>query len=116
VFTHPMTLVGPQGEETVQAMVDSGATLSFASADLLRRLGVQPNQRRRFQLADGRAQEFEIGQVVTRVDDREVVTLCVFGESTGPTLLGAYTLEGLFLGVDPYHQRLIPVDGYLLYL
>ena len=28
-------------------------------------------------------------------------------------LLGAYTLEGMFLAVDPYGQRLVPIPGLL---
>ena len=34
--------------------------------------------------------------------------LVVFGEDDAPSLLGAYTLEGLALAVDPVDQRLIP--------
>lgn len=30
------------------------------------------------------------------------------GEDDGPPLLGAYTLEGLALAVDPVEQRLAP--------
>jgi len=35
------------------------------------------------------------------------VTLVVFGEDDGPALLGAYTLEGFALVVDPVEQRLV---------
>ena len=48
-----------------------------------------------------------------RVQGRETTTWVIFGEEGTPALLGAYTLEGVFLGVDPYGQRLIPVRGLL---
>ena len=32
----------------------------------------------------------------------------VFGDDEAPALLGAYTLEGLALAVDPESQRLVP--------
>ena len=34
----------------------------------------------------------------------------VFGEDDAPSLLGAYTLEGLGLAVDPASQRLVPTN------
>ena len=34
--------------------------------------------------------------------------IVVFGEDDAPPLLGAYTLEGLALAVDPEAQRLVP--------
>ena len=38
------------------------------------------------------------------------MTLVVFGEDDGPALLGAYTLEGLALAVDPVEQQLVPTQ------
>ncbi len=48
-----------------------------------------------------------------KVEGRETITWVTFGEEGTGALLGAYTLEGMFLGVDPYNQRLIPVHGVL---
>ena len=48
-----------------------------------------------------------------RVEGRETTTWVIFGEEGTAALLGAYTLEGVFLGVDPYGQKLIPVQGLL---
>ncbi len=39
----------------------------------------------------------------------------VFGEDNAPVLLGAYTLEGLALAVDPVTQRLVPTE-LIMYL
>ena len=48
-----------------------------------------------------------------RVAGRETTTWVIFGEEGTAVLLGAYTLEGVFLGVDLYGQKLIPVQGLL---
>lgn len=42
------------------------------------------------------------------VGEESVTTLLFFGEDDEPALLGAYTLEGLALVVDPVEQRLVP--------
>lgn len=49
----------------------------------------------------------EISQAWTTIDD-SVVTVVAYGEDDAPPLLGAYTLEGLGLAVDPTSQRLVP--------
>ena len=41
------------------------------------------------------------------------MTVVVFGDDGRPTLLGAVTLEGFGLGVDPLGQKLIEVPGLL---
>ena len=48
-----------------------------------------------------------------RVEGRETTSWVIFGNEDGGALLGAYTLEGVFLAVDPYNQRLTPVRGLL---
>jgi hypothetical protein len=39
-------------------------------------------------------------------------TYVVFGSNGAPPAIGAVTLEGFLLGVDPVGQRLIPVEGW----
>ena len=56
----------------------------------------------------------DIGRTWIRVDGRAEVTLVLFGEPGQPAVLGAYTLEGLRLAVDPVARRLVPVRGLLL--
>ena len=50
----------------------------------------------------------DYGETRAMVDGESVTTLVVFGEDDAPALLGAYTLEGLALAVDPVEQRLVP--------
>ena len=67
-------------------------------------------QARRFLLADGRRLELDFGEARAAINGESVTTLVVFGEDDAPALLGAYTLEGLALAVDPVNQRLVPTD------
>ena len=96
----------------VNAMVDTGASYTIVPAKLLKRLGVEPIDTVRLSLANGRRVEYEIGRAVATVDGRTETTLVVFGEDAAHPLLGAYTLEGLRLAVDPVSMRLIPATGW----
>ena len=106
----------PRGEryEQVEALVDTGATYTTAPASLLHGLGVTPHDRVPFILADGRRIERDVGQTWVRVDGKSVISLVVFGEESEEALLGAYTLEGVRLTVDPANQRLVPTPGLLM--
>ena len=94
----------------VEATVDTGAFYTTLPARLLRQLGIEPMGSRRFLLADGRRVEMEYGQAWATIDGESVVTIVAFGEDNAPSLLGAYTLEGLALAVDPSSQRLVPAN------
>jgi len=116
VFSVRVEVGDPQGQrfEPVEALVDSGASYTTAPASLLRRLGVTPDERRPFILADGRRVEHDMGQTWVRLDGRARMTPVVFaGEGVQP-LLGAVTLEEFGLGIDTLGQKLIPVPGYLM--
>ena len=99
--------------EQVEALVDTGATTTVAPASLPRRVGIEPTMTREFEYADGRKVDLELGQAIVRYEDRQAPTLVVFGEEGSGVLLGAITLQALFLGVDTHNERLIPVAGLL---
>jgi len=94
--------------ETIEATVDTGAFYSMVPARLLREIGIERSDKRRMRLADGRVVDADVGEARVTVDGRSVTTQAVFGEDGAPTLLGAYTLEGLALAVAPGDRRLIP--------
>jgi len=115
-FSVPMevgTLDG-QSYETIEALVDTGASYTVAPASLLNRLGITPREHIEFELADGRIIELGIGEARVRIDGRDAVTLVVFGEEGVSPLLGAYTLEGVRLAVDPLRQLLVPTRALLM--
>ena len=57
--------------------------------------------------------KLDMAEARARVAGRETTTWVIFGKEGTAALLGAYTLEGVFMGVDPYGQKLIPVQGLL---
>ena len=109
-FSWLLRISSMDGQQTqdIEATVDTGAAYTTLPASLLRELGVEPMGKRRFLLADGRRIEMDYGEARAIVDGESVTTLVVFGDDDAPALLGAYTLEGLALAVDPVEQRLVP--------
>jgi aspartyl protease family protein len=109
--------IGPMDQsrfEQIEALVDTGATYTVVPRDVLERLGIMPQFRRRFRLADGRVVELDMAWAVVRLEGQTLPTICVFGEEGMDALLGAVTLEEFGLGVDPVNQRLVPIELLLV--
>ncbi len=113
VFTQEIEIAGAiHGPyRRVNADVDTGAMFTQVAASLLHQMAVTSLRTAQFQLADGRVVDSLLGEIFVRIGSQTVRTICVFGEENTPTILGAYTLEGLLLAVDPVNQRLVPVVG-----
>jgi clan AA aspartic protease len=94
--------------ERIDALVDTGASYTSVPRDVLVRLGIQPQYRRRFRIADEGSIEREVGEARTRLNGAEMTTPVIFGEPGGTPLLGAVTLAVFGLAVDPLGQRLVP--------
>lgn len=112
-FTVKVTVLNaldPSRSATVECLVDTGAAYSQLPSDLLQSLGITAFDERPAILADGRRKLCRVGRADFLYDDRQTPALVVFGEDRAPALLGAMTLEGLGLGVDPIGKRLIPVE------
>jgi len=114
-FTIRIDLGDPDGRrwQTIEALVDSGATFTMAPRSLLERLDVRPQDKVPFELADGRSVEFDIGETAVRIGNRIRTTLVVFADDGLQPLLGAYTLEAFLLAVDPVNRRLVPISALL---
>ncbi len=112
-FSCPIEVIAADGSrsETVDALVDTGSTYTCLPVTLLRELGIAPYRRIRSELADGSVVEDELGIVHVRVEGIYTPTLAIFASEGAPALLGAYTLEGALLVVDPVRQRLAPTHA-----
>ena len=115
IFSVPIEIGDPDGQryETVEAMVDSGATYTFVPQSLLKRLGVEPLYKLTFEIADGSQIERDFGQTWVFLNGRRIISPVIFGDDGVTPLLGAVTLEIFSLGVDPVNARLIPVSPRL---
>ena len=111
-FNWPIQLDSMDGQRSleIEAMVDTGARYTIVPANLLKDLGVQAIDKISLTLAHDRRVEYDIGRAWATINGASEVTLVVFGENDARALLGAYTLEGLRLAVDPANGRLIPAS------
>ncbi len=109
-FSHPIEVFSADGSRsiTVDALVDTGATYTGLPGAVLRELGLAPARKIPARLPDGSVVEEEIGEVRVRLQGIELTTIVVFDAAEMPARLGAYTLTGALLAVDPVGQRLIP--------
>ena len=110
VFNWPVRLDSMDGEKSleIEAMVDTGVIYTVAPSHLLNELDISPIDKITLILHDGRPVERDLGRARATINGRSIPTLVVFGPDDARPLLGAYTLEGLRLAVDPTHGRVIP--------
>ena len=116
IFRYPLEVGSPDGSrfETIDALVDTGATFTVVPSRILLSLGVEPTERVSFRIADGTTNEYAIGEAQVRLEGKTFSTIVVFGDEQMPIVLGVYTLERALLAVDPVGQRLIPTDALIL--
>lgn len=98
--------------ESVKLLVDSGSLYMWISGNVLRDLGMQPTDRCRVMTIEGRMTERGMAEILITLEGRTLHSLCLFGEPGDLDLLGAYTLEGFGLAIDPVQRRLIPAIVY----
>lgn len=116
-FREKVTLSHPQDPNrnvSADCVVDTGATYTWVPASLLEKIGVTPQFKRKFKIADGRIVERELCVAFLTMEDTTLPTLVVFGDEGSDPLLGAVTLEEFGLGVDPVSKVLVPVPALLL--
>jgi predicted aspartyl protease len=88
-------------------IVDTGSELTWIPRGDLERIGVVPKKQVGFRMADGTAITRDVGFAVIRHDQFETVDEVVFGQPGDLSLLGARTLEGMNVRVEPTTKRLV---------
>ena len=96
----------PERTEKLDFLIDSGAIYSVVPTPVLERLGIKPLTQQEFRLADGAKIARQKGGALFRYKDKVGVADVIFGEAGDATLLGAFTLEALGLGLDPLKREL----------
>lgn len=87
--------------------VDTGAELSWIPADVLESLEIERYGRWRFRQADGTVLERWTGPAFVHAQGKRATDDVVFGEPSDLVLLGARSLEGLNLRIDPVSRQLV---------
>jgi clan AA aspartic protease len=87
-------------------LVDTGAADCYVPANRLREIGLQPEGKRVYELADG--SEVALDIAVDRIEfmGEFVGATVVFGEDETEPLLGVTAPESVGIEVDPQNQRL----------
>jgi len=91
-----------------ETMVDTGSEYTWIPRQVLEELSIRAQRKQAFELADGRRIERDIGYALVRAGGTEAPDLVVFAEAGDMTLLGAHSLEGLNLKIDPIRKELVP--------
>lgn len=89
-------------------MVETGSEFSWIPRPVLESLGIRPRRVERFESADGRILEREVGYAMIYAIDRGTPTIVAFAEPGDQVLLGAMTLEGLNMRIDLGRKELVP--------
>ena len=87
-------------------LVDTGATDCLVPAKHLRAIGIQPESRRVYELADGSEIAMEIGIARIEFMGEIVGATVIFASDDAEPLLGVTPLESVGIEIDPKNQRL----------
>jgi len=89
-------------------LVDTGSELTWVSERILEKIGIQREKKdMAFVLANGQQVSRSIGFAIIRLDKAFTIDEVVFAVPGDLLLLGARTLEGLNLTVQPGRKRLV---------
>ena len=88
-------------------LVDTGSELSWVPSAILESLGISRRKRLRFRQATGTIVERWTGGAWLYAAGTQTIDEVVFAEPGDLALLGARTLEGLNVVVDPVNRRLV---------
>jgi hypothetical protein len=97
----------PGQRQLLRVSVDTGAELSWCPAAKLEALGISRRKLVAFRQADGSVLERWTGPAFIYAGGTTATDDVVFGEESDMQLLGARSLEGLNLRVDPVNKRLV---------
>jgi len=89
------------------ALVDTGSELSWFPEDVLEALGIPRYERWRFRQASGVVVERWVGPAFVHAAGKRATDDVVFGEPGDLVLLGARSLEGLNLRIEPTTRQLV---------
>jgi predicted aspartyl protease len=112
-LTHVIVNVGNPGRpgdvESVPCLVDSGAVYSLIPEPVLQRLGIEAHSTREFILANGEVIRRRLATATFDYEGRRGDSMVIVGEPGDDPLLGATTLEGFGLLLDPFRRELRPM-------
>ena len=102
--------VGSSGRQAeARFWVDSGATYTLLPEKVWKAIGLTPQRRITFTLADGTAVERNVSECLIRLSQGKGHTPVILGEAQDEALLGVVTLEILGLVLNPFTRQPQPM-------
>ena len=106
-----LTAVNPSERERrtppVEVMVDTGSELSWLPRKELLNIGINPEGKKRFVLANKDIIERDIGYAILQAEGYATIDEIVFAENNDMSLLGVRTIEGFSVMVDNIGHRFV---------
>lgn len=102
-----------QIQELADTLVDTGSEFTWIPRAVLESLGIRPERRQGFIVADGRRVEREVGYAIVHAGEVATADDVVFAEESDFVLLGVRSLEGLNLRVDAARKQLVDAGPVL---
>jgi predicted aspartyl protease len=96
-------------KKTIQGLlVDTGSEFTWINENNLKDISVRPEKKDvDFVMANGQTITRPMGYIIIHVGDMVTIDEVVFGQPGDLQLLGARTLEGLNLHIDPRQKKLV---------
>ncbi len=92
--------------ETVEFLVDSGASYTLLPKKTWKKLGLKPKRTESFILADGTHIERDLSECHIEILEKDGHTPVILGEDGDEALLGVITLEEFGFVLNPFSRTL----------
>ncbi len=116
VFRVAVVFLNAEGTKSslVEALVDTGATLSQLPSPLAEDLGLRPHRRGTFRYASGEPVDRDVAACRIAYEGVFINTEVVIGDEGAQPILGAVALEQLGYAVDPLGRELVRSPLWML--
>ena len=115
VFEAPITLYGNDGIvcRTVAGAVDTRVRYSVVPADILRGLGITPQDKRSCKLPCGTRADLPCARPRVMLNGKSGRPIVLFGQDSEQVIIGQSALIGLAMASDPENKRFVNTVLYL---
>ena len=110
-FRFPITVSGPYGAYTVEAVVDPDATFTAVPEPALLEMGIEPVRVVQLRDARGSKRFYRLGRALVTVAGVEDLAPVLFVEAGEPTVIGATTLALLLLEPNEANGTIVQIAG-----
>jgi predicted aspartyl protease len=110
-FMVNLTAINPSERQRrsspVEVMVDTGSEVSWLPKKELMNIGIKPESKKRFEMANKQIIERDIGYAILAAEGYTTIDEVVFAEDSDMSLLGVRTIEGFSVMVDNIGHRFV---------